>query len=212
MLNPTYIIKRLNNSHREKVLGHFLRLDKDSLYSRFCAPLSQYAVETYVSKINFNKDGVFGIFDDDLNIIGVGECVIEENTNRSEVGFSVEINHQGQGLGGKLLERIVRFAKAHEKTHLEMLCLRTNKQSQHLARKFGLKVQLSPDSEALGIIDMEGTKPTIEQMNENIEDTMAYYALQQKQHVKNMREAQKIYNQMCESMFFGTMKMMTPRF
>jgi GNAT superfamily N-acetyltransferase len=208
MSKSNYIIKRLNNSHREKVLGHFLRLDKESLYSRFCSHQNEYLLNLYVSRIDFDKNGIFGIFDDSLKIIGVGECVIEENTNRAEVGFSVEINHQGQGLGGRLLKRIVRFAKTREKTHLEMLCLRTNQKSQHLAKKFGLKIQNTFGSESLGIIDIKDVKPEIEEIQEKIEDTMAYCALTQKEQINTWKTTQEICNEMMSNLFINTLKFM----
>lgn len=205
MLKLNYIIKRLNNSHREKVLEHFKRLDSESIRSRFCSFMNESAIELYVNKINFYKNGIFGIFDDNLNIIGVGECVIEE-TNKAEVAFCVEPKYQNQGLGGKLLERIVRFAKAREKTHLEMLCLKSNQKSQYLAKKFGLKVKHSMDGETLAIIEMDKNSSIIEKYNENIDEGLASYWLSQRENINYWKTIQHNYSSFSQKCFFDLMK------
>lgn len=205
MVKENYIIKRLNNSHREKVSSHFKRLDVESLRSRFCSFMNESAIELYVSRIDFNKNGIFGIFNDDLDIIGVGECVIDES-NKAEVAFCVEITYQNQGLGGKLLERIVRFAKAREKTHLEMLCLRSNQKSQYLAKKFGLKVKHSMDGETLAIIDMNDNESATEQFNENLDESLAAYWLSQKENLNNWKNIHNKYAPFTQDCFFNLMR------
>lgn len=205
MLKTNYIIKRLNNSHREKVSQHFKRLDAESLRSRFCSFMNDSAIDTYVNKINFNKNGIFGIFNDDLDIIGVGECVIG-NDHKAEVAFCVEVKYQNQGLGGKLLERIVRFAKAREKTHLEMLCLKSNQKSQYLAKKFGLKVKHSMDGETLAIIDMDKNNSVIEQFNETIDENLAAYWLNQREGFNNWKTMHSKYNVLTQECFFNLMR------
>lgn len=205
MLKENYIIKRLNNSHREKVSSHFKRLDAESLRSRFCSFMNESAIELYVSKINFNKNGIFGVFNDSLDIIGVGECVVEDN-HKAEVAFCVEIEYQNQGLGGKLLERIVRFAKAREKTHLEMLCLKSNQKSQYLAKKFGLKVKHSMDGETLAIIDMDNTNPITEQINENLDESLAAYWLNQRENFNNWKNIHNKYDIFAQQCFFNLMR------
>ncbi len=205
MVKTNYIIKRLNNSHREKVLNHFKRLDAESIRSRFCSFMNESAIELYVSKINFSKNGIFGIFNDDLDVIGVGECVIED-ANKAEVAFCVEVEYQNQGLGGKLLERIVRFAKAREKTHLEMLCLKTNQKSQYLAKKFGLKVKHNIDGETLAVIDMDKTISIVEQFNENVDENLANYWLSQRENINHWNKIQHNYNSFSQKCFFELMK------
>jgi RimJ/RimL family protein N-acetyltransferase len=205
MLKTNYIIKRLNNSHREKVSQHFKRLDSESLPSRVCSFMTESAIEVYVNKINFNKNGIFGIFNDNLDIIGVGECVVEDN-HKAEVAFCVEVTYQNQGLGGKLLERIVRFAKARGKTHLEMLCLKSNQKSQYLAKKFGLKVKHSLDGETLAIIDMDKNIPLVEQFNENMDENLAAYWLSQRESFNNWKSVHDKYNALTQQCFFNLMK------
>lgn len=206
----SYIIKRLSEKNRGKCLEHFLRLDPESVYTRFCSPLKEEALSNYVKKMNFEKDGIFGIFDIDLNIVGIGECVIESNRDSAEVGFSVEKPYQGQGLGNKLMERVVRFAKTQNKHHLEMVCLRTNAATIHLAKKHGLHIQ-SSYGESLAVIDMEEVNPVLENLNETLDDSMATYALQQRETIHNWKEGQKLIGESIGNTYARLIKMMTPR-
>lgn len=206
-----YIIKRLEDKHRDKCLEHFLRLDPDSVYLRFCSPLRDDALKNYVSRLNFERDGIFGIFDDELNIIGIGECAISEDKDFAEVGFSVEKTYQGNGLGNKLMKRIVRFAKAMNKHHLEMVCLRTNSISIHLAKKHGLHIQNDYSGESFATIDMENIDPSIENLSEKVDDTIAYYALQQKENLHNWKNGQKLIGQAVGDAMASMIKMMTPK-
>lgn len=188
----SFIIKRLNDLNRDKVKEHFFRLDEASRYSRFCSHMKDEMLEKYIAKMNFEDSGIFGVFDESLNIIGVGECVIIKDKDFAEVAFSVEQGYQGNGLGVKLMERIVRFAKSQGKHHLEMNCLRSNVKSVHIAKKFGLKIQHDYGSETVASIDMKDTLPAVENFNEKVEDTFAYYALQQRTHLNNWKKSQEL--------------------
>ncbi len=204
----SFIIKRLNNSNRAKVREHFFRLDDASRYSRFCFQIKDETLEKYIANINFDDSGIFGIFDESLNIIGVGECVIDPKRDYAEVAFSVEAGHQGNGLGVKLMERIVRFAKSQGKHHLEMNCLRSNAKSVHIAQKFGLKIQHEHGGESVATLDMQNTLPAMENLTEKVEDTFAYYALQQRTHLNNWKKSQELLNDSITTI----VKMVTPKF
>lgn len=205
-----FVIKRLNSYDREQVLEHFLRLDPDSIYSRFCAPFREDAIKRHVDRIDFDENGIYGIFNDELEIIGVGECVITSN-NGAEIGFSVEPKYQGNGLGGKLMKRMVRFAKSQNKDHLEMMCLRTNQKSVHLAKKFGLQVK-NDAGESFAIINMEDNKPELENLNEKMEDTLAYYTLKHKEQLKNWRHGQELIAETVGKAVTTTLELMKPKF
>ncbi|NCQ51475.1 GNAT family N-acetyltransferase [archaeon] len=208
----TFIIKRLSSDYRDKVLEHFLRLDYDSVYSRFCTVLKETGIKTYVSKIDFEANGIFGVFDSNLNVVGVGECVLDEKNNKAEVGFSVESNYQGNGLGSKLMVRMVRFAKSRNKMQLEMLCLRTNTKSLHLAKKFGLKVINNDGGEILAIIPTKNDSPEFENLNEQIEDTFAYYAIKQKEQINSWKNKQDMFKNRLTKVVDSTLEAMKPRF
>lgn len=168
-----YTIKRIFSNYREEVRGHFLRLDQDSRYSRFCFSISDSSLNNYVDKINFNKDGIFAVFNSNLEIIGIGECVLNsKNKNVAEVGFSIEKSYQGKGLGNKLMKRVIQFAHSHQVDVLEMFCLSTNAKSMHLAKKHGLKIK-QEYGESHALIDLPKNLVIQSLINEQIEDTFA---------------------------------------
>lgn len=185
------IVKRLDDTHRKQCLDHFNNLDRDSLYTRFCYPINQEGLVRYVDNINFNTNGIFGVFNEDMELVGLGECVIGQD-DKAEVGFSVLKQHQGKGIGNKLMERIVQFAKSRNKQHLEMNCLRTNIASVHLAKKHGLKIVDPLDSEALAVIDFKDTNPLVEHFNEVLTENIENINFQQ---LKNIYLNNKIRDQ-----------------
>ena len=107
--------------------------------------------------------------------------------------------------------RLVRFAKSQDKNILEMSCLRSNKKSIALAQKFGLKIQFD-GSESYALINMEGIKPEVENLNEKVEDTFAFYILKQKQQINNFKEGQKIINETFNKVLSSTINVMRPKF
>lgn len=168
-----YTIKRIFSNYRERVKEHFLRLDQDSRYSRFCFSISDGSLSTYVDKMNFNKDGIFAVFNSNLEIIGIGECVLNpKDKNIAEVGFSIEKPYQGKGLGNKLMKRVIQFAHSHQVDILEMFCLSTNAKSMHLAKKHGLKIK-QEYGESHALIDLPKNLFIQSLINEQIEDTFA---------------------------------------
>lgn len=184
-----HTIKRLSAIHRDKLIAHFLRLDETSRYSRFCSHIKDDSLKNYVMQMDFKHDGIFGLFNEQLDIIGVGECVFsikpdENGKYQAEVGFSVEPQFQGQGFGNKLMKRVIQFAHANGTEVLIMYCLSTNQKSMHLAKKYGLKTQTSY-GETKAIIDMPDVSPLNSQYQENMDEMLAHLELSalQNQHM-----------------------------
>lgn len=172
--------------HRDKVIAHFIGLDESSRYSRFCSHIKDDSLRHYVTQMDFEHDGIFGLFNENLNIIGVGECVFSQNLDengkfQAEVGFSVTPQFQGQGLGNKLMKRVIQFAHANGTEVLIMYCLSTNQKSMHLAKKYGLKTQTSY-GETKAIIDMPEVSPLNSQYQENLDEMFANIELSAVEH------------------------------
>ncbi len=139
MTSP-YIVLKLNEHDKEKVLDHFLNLDKESVYTRFCAPLKDDNITQYVNKLNFEEQGIFGIFNEDLKLIGIGECFLTENKGKkkAELAFSVMKEHQGKGLGNMLVQKLISFASIEQAQEIEMYHLSANSKVTKLAKKVGM--------------------------------------------------------------------------
>lgn len=190
MEQKNYTIKRIDEQYQDAVLEHFIKLDKESIYNRFCIAMNDYSLENYVKQIDY-KNAYFAVFDDDLNIVGLGECVREKSpSNSAEVAFSVLKEYQGQGLGNKILGRIVRYAQANNIDTLNMFCLRTNQKVVHLAKKFGLKVSIS-EGENIAVLD-NMKKNDFSPINELVEETIASFEMVNKKNLVLMKSQQKI--------------------
>lgn len=195
-----FTLKRLSDIHRPAVLKHFLRLDSQSRSSRFFCSTSDENMKNYVNKIDF-KNGIFGIFNENLDIIGLGECVFfkaKENMT-AEVAFTVEKNYQGNGLGNKLMKRVVQYANSRNVHELHMYCIKTNQAILHLAKKYHLVPQYD-GTEISGVVKTPDVLPLFSSMNEQFEDNVATFELAVsfqnkiiKQQMEKFEENQKAF-------------------
>ena len=62
------VTKELSRLQRDLLLEHFLALYAEDRRLRFGVCLSDQAVSDYVARIDFGRDAVFGVFDDDMRI------------------------------------------------------------------------------------------------------------------------------------------------
>ena len=145
------ILKKLTTSDRRAIQEHFLRLDTDSLYTRFFSQISPEFLLRYVEKMNFDINGYFGFWENE-QLIGLGECSLD--SEQAEVAFTVERHYQDRGLGNVLMQEVIRFAHFKGIYLLQMNCLSTNYKTLHLAQKHGLKTHTSY-GETFAVIDTQ---------------------------------------------------------
>src|SRR5262249_46057803 len=96
------------------------------------------AVRAYVARIDFSHGAVFGVFDDELKIIGAAH--VARADEHAELGISVLREHRNRGIGGALLMRAVLRARNWGVGALFIHCLRENEAMMHLARKQGMRI------------------------------------------------------------------------
>ena len=63
-------IRELSRLDRPALERHFLSLESEDRRLRFGASLNDAAVRAYVARIDFERDAAFGVFDDDLHLVG----------------------------------------------------------------------------------------------------------------------------------------------
>ena len=125
------IVRELSRLDRGALENHFLSLGTEDRRLRFGIPLGDEGVCAYAARIDFERDAAFGVFDDELQLVGAAH--LARNTGHAELGLSVLPGRRGRGLGGALL------ARAHVHA-LFMHCLSENRTIIHLARKQGMEV------------------------------------------------------------------------
>lgn len=132
------VTKELSRLQRPALADHFLALGGEDRRLRFGVGLSDHGVRDYVERIDFDRDAVFGVFDDDMRLAGVGH--LAHGDGFAELGVSVLPAHRGRGMGGALLARAHTHARNWGVPTLFMHCLSENGAMMHLARKQGMRI------------------------------------------------------------------------
>lgn len=146
-------VKELSERDRRRLLMHFLALPNEDRLLRFGTILSDELITRYVQKLDFARDTLFGVFDGNLMLIGVGHLafaprdalrVIVDSTTKeciAEFGVSVSATARGMGVGTRLFERAAIHCRNADVDTLTMHCLASNQTMICIARKAGMQIQ-----------------------------------------------------------------------
>ena len=132
------LVRELSRLERHALERHFVALGEEDRRLRFGVPLSDEAVRHYAGRIDFERDAVFAVCDDDLEILGAGH--LARSDGHAELGISVSSGHRRRGVGGALLERAHLHARNWGVRALFMHCLAENAAMMRLARKQGMAI------------------------------------------------------------------------
>ena len=150
---PAVRIKALSERDRRRILMHFLALDDNDRLLRFGSVLTDELITRYVQHLDFQRDAVFGIYDDNLRLLGVGHLGFAPRESRpaitdatlkeriAEFGVSVASTARGKGIGSKLFQRAAIHCRNEDVDTLFMHCLATNRIMMHIARKAGMEIR-----------------------------------------------------------------------
>ena len=134
----TIEVQRLSEISRPALMAHFLALSTEDRRLRFGASLSAERIEAYIAEIDFGCDAAFGVFDDELALVGVAHLAFLDDT--AELGISVLPDHRGRGAGRALLARAAEHARNRFVPRLFMHCLAENAAIMHIARTSGMEI------------------------------------------------------------------------
>jgi len=138
-------VRELHAGHRTEILNHLLQLNDEDRRLRFGTQTPDEVISHYVERLDFNKDNVFGVFDDDLRLIGMAHLAYLPETQgqarSAEFGVSVLPEGRSQGLGTALLQRSAVHSRNTRIETLFVHCLANNKAMMHLAQKAGMRVE-----------------------------------------------------------------------
>ena len=95
-------------------------------------------MRSYVARIDFERDALFGASDDRLHLAGAAHLARADG--HAELGISVLGEHRARGIGAALLARAHLHARNWGVRTLFMHCLAENAAIMHLARKQGMVV------------------------------------------------------------------------
>jgi GNAT superfamily N-acetyltransferase len=149
---PPVRVKELSERDRRRLLNHFLTLDDEDRLLRFGTALPDEAITRYVQRLDFARDSVFGVYDDNLALLGVGHLsfaprealpALGSATDKelvAEFGVSVAASARGMGIGSRLFERAAIHCRNEDVDTLYMHCLASNQAMIHIARKAGMEI------------------------------------------------------------------------
>lgn len=146
--NPRRVlIRELHSGHKDKIYLHLLGLSDEDRTLRFGMHTSDAVINQYVNSIDFVNDFIFGVFDNDLNLIGyahLGYPLSNTAINRTaEFGVSVSKEGRGKGIGSALFKRAAIHARNTNIKVLYVHYLSRNKVMMHIAKKAGMSIEFS---------------------------------------------------------------------
>jgi RimJ/RimL family protein N-acetyltransferase len=109
-------MRPIEPSDRDSLADGFERLSDESRYRRFFSPLSRLS-ETdlrYLTDVDHtDHEAIIGFDSDSDNAVGVARYVRSEEPSLAEVAVTVVDDWHGRGVATKLLEELVRRARAN---------------------------------------------------------------------------------------------------
>ena len=137
-------IRTLAPRHKPRILAHLLALSAGDRYLRFGYPATDEHIQRYVDRLNFARDEIFGVFNRRLQLVAMAHLAFSVDpkwATCAEFGVSVAESQRGRGLGGKLFDRAVVYAR-NEGVHMFFIhALSENAAMLKIARNGGAQVQ-----------------------------------------------------------------------
>jgi RimJ/RimL family protein N-acetyltransferase len=140
------LVRELTSNDRDRLTAHFTSLGEDDRLLRFGQFVPDRVIQNYVAGIDFSIDTVFGVFDEQLVLVGVGHLAYlpqEGDERTAELGVSVLASGRGRGIGSALFERAAMRGRNSRVTSLYMHCLSRNAVMMHIAKKAGMKINFA---------------------------------------------------------------------
>ena len=157
-----------------------MALPQEDIYLRFGGALSAAAIARYVEYLNFERDALFGVYGDSLELAGVAH--LAPSGDAAELGISVLRGQRRRGLGSALFQRAIERARNLELKSLFVHFLAENVVMRHLAQKLGL-ISLTHGSDATAAIALpQANAGTV--WNEWLDDCIALYDYSLKEQVQ----------------------------
>ncbi len=130
------IIRELYPSEQPALVAFMLDLSDCDRHRRFCRPMSEEAIRSYVAAIEWSSTVVMAAFDTQFRLIGVLELC--DAGTASEIGVAVAEEHRKHGVARALMLRALLKAKVLGKERVVLSCLTENVAMRRLARSVGL--------------------------------------------------------------------------
>lgn len=160
--------------HYDDFKNHLKRLPPWDKYLRFGYPIADYQIDNYIENLDKNKDLIYGVYDEKLNLIGAIHCAFSDHT--MEIGISVDPDHRKKGIGSKLFGHAIIAGRNRGCKKIVTFCLTENSWMMNHAKKIGMKINRESGDAHAQIDVLPGHVLTwIEELRENNLGFWEYY-------------------------------------
>lgn len=120
-----HIARLVLPSEYRKYRTHLLALDDESRYLRFASSFNDSAINSLCDKFESSPELhiLFAVENADLAFIGMGHIALG---GTMELAFSVLPSYQRQGIGNKLMTRVIQYCRTHGHLSGHMVCVPRN--------------------------------------------------------------------------------------
>jgi ribosomal protein S18 acetylase RimI-like enzyme len=136
------LVAQLGPSHRHLVAAHLTALPAADRYKRFGHAISDASIATYVQRLHFARDAMFGAVGVEGELFGFGHLAFD--ADNTEFAISVAPAARRQGLGLALLSRAAAHARNRGLRVLTMVYMPNNDALASLARRAGMQMVCDP--------------------------------------------------------------------
>lgn len=181
----TIRVKELSERDRRRLLMHFLALDAEDRLLRFGMIASDETITRYVQMLDFARDTLFGVYDDNLTLVAAAHLAfvsrealpqLRDTTAKlrlAEFGVSVLPSARGAGIGSRLFERAAIHCRNEDVDTLYVQCLTSNQVMMHIAKKAGMEIHLD-HGEANAYLKLKPANPG-SMLQEAVEEQFATF-------------------------------------
>ena len=167
-------VRILSAKHRPKIAAHLKSLGTQDRYLRFGYPATDEQIDTYVDKLDFVRDDIYGVFNRRLQIVSMAHLAFSVDpqwATCAEFGVSVDLKMRGRGLGARMFDRAMTHARNEGVSLMFIHALSENTPMLKIARKAGARVERD-GSESDAYLSLQPANLD-SQMHEFLEEGMA---------------------------------------
>lgn len=152
-LSPSWLpVRKLHAGHRPKVLAHLKGLVAEDRQRRFGHAASDEQVADHVSRLDFERDDLLGVFNRQLELVALAHLAVVSPQEApasgdaapepvAELALSVGAHLRGRGLGRLLLEHAMRRAQLRGVTRLVLHLARDNLAMRAIVGRLGAEME-----------------------------------------------------------------------
>jgi acetyltransferase len=141
----------------EPLLQQFIaRVTKEDLYYRYFNEINEFTHDDLanMTQIDYDREmafvAVYGT-GDNAEILGVTRAISDPDNIDAEFAVLVRSDLKGLGLGGRLLEKLIGYTRAHGLARLNGITMPNNRGMIALARKLGFEVDIQLEDGIVGL-------------------------------------------------------------